>query len=301
MSKIGIVTVLYKSETVLEDFFISISSQSYQDYILYIIDNSASIESEKLVHDYAKKFNILERIVYLPSPTNLGVAEGNNVGILAAQKEDCDYILLSNNDILIKDENLFQNMINEAVSKQINILIPKIHFYDSNEIWFISGHINKFRAKCFHTNNYTIDTGQFDQLTECSYAPTCFMLIHKSVFEKVGLMDEKYFVYYDDTDFLWRCHLKNIKVNIFTKGVIEHKEGKSTGGQTSDFSFYYFTRNRFYFASKIQENSLIKWLSFTYIFIVSFLRSVKHKKTRIYFNILKEFYAGTEFKRQNQF
>ena len=114
-------------------------------------------------------------------------------------------------------------------------------------------------------------------------------------------MDEKYFVYYDDTDFLWRCHLKNIKVNIFTKGVIEHKEGKSTGGQTSDFSFYYFTRNRFYFASKIQENSLIKWLSFTYIFIVSFLRSVKHKKTRIYFNILKEFYAGTEFKRQNQF
>ena len=68
-----------------------------------------------------------------------------------------------------------------------------------------------------------------------------------------------------------------------------------------DFSFYYFTRNRFYFASKIQENSLIKWLSFTYILLVSFLRSVKHKKTRIYFNILKEFYAGTEFKRQNQF
>jgi GT2 family glycosyltransferase len=301
MPKIGIVTVLYKSDAVLDDFFKSISCQNYTNYILYIIDNSPTPESKQLVFEYSSKYKILNHIVYLPSEDNIGVAAGNNVGILAAQKDNCEYVLLSNNDILIQDEDLFGNMISEIESKKIKILIPKIHFYDSNEIWFISGYINKFRAKCFHTNNYKVDNGQFDYLTECTYAPTCFMLFHKSVFEKIGLMDEKYFVYYDDTDFLWRCHINNIQINIYTNAVIEHKEGKSTGGQTSDFSFYYFTRNRFYFASKIHQNRVIKWLSFGYIFLVSLLRSIKYKKTRIYFNILKEFLNKEEFKRQNKF
>lgn len=301
MSKIGIVTVLYNSEKVLEEFFLSIDCQNYKNFILYIVDNSPSRQSKELIQKYTARFNLLDRLVYLPSSSNIGVAAGNNVGILEAQNDGCEYILLSNNDILIRDENLLKNMVNEAVSKKIEILIPKIHFYKTNEIWFISGYINKFKAKCFHINNYKIDNGQFDYLKECSFAPTCFMLLHKSVFEKVGLMDEKYFVYYDDTDFLWRCHLTNIKVNIYTKAIVEHKEGKSTGGQTSDFSFYYFTRNRFYFASKIHQNIFVKWLSYGYIFIVSLLRSFKHKKTRIYFNILKEFYYKEEFKRQNQF
>ena len=302
MDKIGIVTVLYKSESVLEDFFKSVSCQNHKNYILYIIDNSTTEESEKLINDYTQLHNLQDKIRYLPSSSNLGVAAGNNVGIKAALTDNCDYILLSNNDILIKDDSLFKNMVNESIEKKHDILIPKIHFYDSNEIWFISGHINKFRAKCFHTNNYKIDNGQFDnKLSECDYAPTCFMLFHKNVFEKVGLMDEKYFVYYDDTDFLWRCYLSNIKVNIYTKAVVQHKEGRSTGGQTSDFSFYYFTRNRFYFSSKIHKNVFIKWSSFVYIFAVSFLRSIKHKKTRIYFNIIKEFYNRTEFKRQNTF
>lgn len=301
MSKIGIVTVLYKSESVLDDFFKSISCQKYQNYILYIIDNSPSETSALLIEEYCSSYGISEKTVYLPSPDNIGVAAGNNVGIKAALNDGCEYILLSNNDILIKDQNLFGNMVSEAACKSFKILIPKIHFYDSNEIWFITGHIQKFRAKCFHENNYQIDNGQFDDLTSCDYAPTCFMLIHKEVFDLVGLMDEKYFVYYDDTDFLWRCKMNNLKVNLFTKGIIEHKEGRSTGGQTSDFSFYYFTRNRFYFSSKINHNPLIKWLSFGYIFLVSLLRSIKHKKTRIYFNIIAEFCRGSEFKRQNQF
>lgn len=301
MSKIGIVTVLYKSESVLEDFFNSISCQKFTDFILYIIDNSPSKESEILINNYGLKHNLTNQIKYLPSEGNIGVAAGNNVGILAAQNNNCEYILLSNNDILIKDEYLFGNMILEIESNKMEILIPKIHFYNSNEIWFISGYINKFRAKCFHTNNYKIDSGQFDFIKECTYAPTCFMLFHNSVFQKVGNMDEKYFVYYDDTDFLWRCNMNDIKVNIFSKGIIEHKEGRSTGGQTSDFSFYYFTRNRFYFSSKIHKNTIVKWFSFTYIFVVSLLRSIKYKKTKIYFNILKEFYNRTQFKNQNQF
>lgn len=295
MPKIGVVTVLYNSEKVLEDFFISFSKQSYQDFNIYIVDNSASKESEILIHNYAKQFNLASQVIYLPSRENIGVAAGNNVGIVAAQNDNCEFILLSNNDIFISNNDVLENMIKESIKNNFNILIPKIYFYNTNEFWFISGHINKFKAKCYHDHNYEVDQGQYDEKKECSYAPTCFMLLNISVFQKIGLMDEKYFVYYDDTDFLWRCHEKSIKVNIYTNAIIEHKEGKSTGGQTSDFSFYYFTRNRFYFANKINKNNFIKYLSYCYIFFVSLLRSIKHKKTRIYFKILKEFYNKSRF------
>lgn len=301
MSKLGIVTVLYKSESVLEEFFLSVGIQNFKDYTLYIIDNSPTDESKKLVYDYSNQYNISEKVVYLPSEENIGVAAGNNVGIKKALEEGCDYVLLSNNDILIKDKHLFDNILNEAIHNKYKILIPKIHFYDSNEIWFISGYVQKFRAKCFHIHNYEIDNGQYDYLKSCEYAPTCFMLFNKEVFDEVGLMDEKYFVYYDDTDFLWRCKLKNIPVNIFTKAVIEHKEGRSTGGQTSDFSFYYYTRNRFYFSSKINKQLLVKYASYLYIFIVSLLRSFKHKKTKLYIRLVTELLRGDEFKRINKF
>lgn len=301
MIKLAIVTVLYKSENVLEDFFISIACQDFENFKLYIIDNSPSFQSQKLIEDYVLHYRLMDKIEYLPSTDNIGVAAGNNVGIKAALRDKCDYILLSNNDILINDHKLFGNMLRESESKNLNILIPKIYYYNTDEIWFITGAINKFRARCFHYNSNQVDNGQFDYLNHCDYAPTCFMLFKKEVFDKVGLMDEKYFVYYDDTDFLWRCKLQNIKVNIFTKGIIQHKEGKSTGGNTSDFSFYYYTRNRFYFASKINLNLTVKYFSFGYIFLVSLLRSFKYKKTRIFFNIIREFYNKEEFKRQNTF
>jgi GT2 family glycosyltransferase len=289
MKKIGIVTVLFKSDLVLEDFFRSISIQTFTNYILYIVDNSPSESSSVLIESLLQKYKIADKTRYLTTGKNLGVAAGNNLGIIASQEDECDYVLLSNNDIVIHDKFLFENMLFNADSFKLQILVPKIYYYNSKEFWFISGHINKFRSKCFHSNNNLVDIGQFDELESCSYAPTCFMLLSKEVFNKVGLMDEKYFVYYDDTDFLWRCKLHNISVNLFTNGSIEHKEGKSTGGQTSDFSFYFFTRNRFLFSLKFNHNIFIKSSSVIYIFLVSLLRSLKYNKTKLFYIILKEF------------
>ncbi len=288
MNKIGIVTVLYNSEAVLKDFFESVSKQNYKNYILYIIDNLPSLESNILIENYTRDYGLENKTIYLPSAGNIGVAAGNNVGIKAALNDHCDYILLSNNDILISDLSLFGNMIENAQTHRYKILVPKIYYYGTKNFWFISGYfLPVWAAAVIHKAMNKKDLGQYDHLTQCDYAPTCFMLIKKEVFEQVGLMDEKYFVYYDDTDFIWRCKLKNIQVNLYTKSFIEHKEGKSTGGATSDFSFYYFTRNRFYFSGKFIKNKILKKISFFYISIVSFLRSIKHNKLSIFLEIFR--------------
>jgi GT2 family glycosyltransferase len=287
MSKIGIVTVLYKSEAVLEDFFLSITSQTNTDYILYIVDNSPSQESELLIKKYCEQHAITSKTIYLPSKGNIGVAAGNNVGIRAALNDNCDYILLSNNDILITDQFLFENMLIEANKNNKKILVPKIYYYGTKEIWYVSGKFLKLWASSTHDYLGEKDLGQHDTITECDYAPTCFMLIKAEVFEKVGIMSEYYFVYYDDTDFIYRCNQQGIKVSIYTKSSIQHKEGKSTGGATSDFSYYFLYRNRILFNNIINKNIFLRAIPFLLALAVAFYRAVKFNKLPIFYKILQ--------------
>ena len=76
------------------------------------------------------------------------------------------------------------------------------------------------------------------------------MLIHKNVFNLVGIMDEKYFVYFDDSDFSLRLNKKGIKIYYNYIASIEHKESTSTGGYRSPFHIYYFNRNILYYIRK---------------------------------------------------
>ena len=83
MAKIGLVTVLYKSDNVLDGFFKSISIQTYKDYVLYLIDNSSSDATDALIQRLAQTCPV-SRYYHIKSPGNIGVAAGNNAGIKKA-------------------------------------------------------------------------------------------------------------------------------------------------------------------------------------------------------------------------
>lgn len=82
------------------------------------------------------------------------------------------------------------------------------------------------------------------------YAPTCCVLFDRSVFQRIGLMDERYFVYWDDTDFLWRMRRAGMKVMVDPSTIVFHKVSSSTGGRLSDFTIRYVFRNQIFFTRK---------------------------------------------------
>jgi GT2 family glycosyltransferase len=87
------------------------------------------------------------------------------------------------------------------------------------------------------------------------------MLIHRTVFEMVGLMDESYFAYFDDTDFCWRLKLVGIAIGYAPKYVLIHKVGSSTGGTDSPFYARMTARNRLYFLKKhFGRTAPARWL-----------------------------------------
>lgn len=282
MAKVGLVTVLYNSNDVLEGFFKSLSPQIFKDYKLYIIDNSPSAETDKVIAKYTLLYPIQEYI-HIKSSGNIGVAAGNNVGIKAALEDDCEYVLLLNNDIEFEQYDLIKEMYNYANANHEEFIIPKILYYDSRNIWMAGGYLNKFRATSIHVGENRIDSEEFNQPKYFGYAPTCFMLIKASIFQEIGLMDEKYFVYYDDTDFIYRATLNKYKIYYMPKYKILHKVSSSTGGSESSFSIYYGNRNRVYFIKK-HFGLFHRLVSYSYFLtsrVIKYFQYDKIKKERL--------------------
>ena len=280
MNKIGFVTVLFNSDSVIEGFFESLSLQSNQNFIVYMIDNSYSVESEKFINSLIEKYNLKDQIQHIINETNVGVARGNNQGIELALKDNCEYVLIGNNDIEFYQKDLFDVIVEKC---RINkIVAPKVLYHSTNQIWFAGAHIDKYRGLAIHENEFQESQEENERFTE--YAPTCFVLFHREVFEKVGMMDEKYFVYWDDTDFILRATKSGFKILYLPSHIIEHKVSISTGGRLSLFSTFYFLRNRLYFIRK-HFKGFQRYSSLTYTYCTSFVKiilyDVKRKKVII--------------------
>jgi len=244
--KIGIVTVLYKSECVLPEFFESLEAQSYKNFILYIIDNKSPDNSLEICETF-KATSTFETIV-IANDDNYGVAKGNNIGIESALRDNCDYVLLSNNDVVFGEDTIL-NLKSELEAEKADMAVPKIYVAGTNLIWFADSKFIKLNGHNIHIGYLDADMGQFDVKKAIELAPTCFMLIRKEVFNTIGLMDEKYFVYWDDTDFIYRAVRKGKTLWYIPTVTVNHKEGTSTGVK-SDFSIYYLHRNFVYFTLK---------------------------------------------------
>lgn len=259
--KIGLVTVLYNGIEVLQGFYESLAKQTYKNYMLYIIDNSPNEDALNEAKRLADSYNIPAEFVY--NNANFGVAKGNNQGIELSLNSGCEYVLLLNNDIEF-GENTISDMVSYSVKNNERMVVPKIHYYGTNKIWMAGGYISKLKALTPHRGDGEEDTGQYNNIEYLQYATTCFMLIHREVFEKIGLMDEKYFVYYDDTDFVWRASQEGMNVLYYPMVTIKHRVSFSTGGTKSPFSIYYTNRNRVYFIRK-NFSFFYKLISLSYL------------------------------------
>lgn len=246
--KIGIVTVLYNSDEVLPGFFASLAKQEGIQYRLYVIDNGTTDSGTRLSEALSAEYDIDAVCVF--NNANVGVAKGNNQGIELALRDGCTQVLLANNDTEFGPTTILE-LWKTLEGGREQAVTPKIYYYEGEKlIWYGGGHINPWLMRTPHYGDRETDRGQLDHQQYVHYAPTCFMLLDCTVFEKVGLMDERYFVYSDDTDFVWRMHRHGFRIRYAPGVLVLHKVSSSTGGGLSAFSLYYTNRNRIFFIRK---------------------------------------------------
>jgi GT2 family glycosyltransferase len=243
--KIGVVTVTYNSAEVLPEFLDSLAAQTYRNYTVYVVDNASKDASVEICRRRADL-----PICLISNNENLGVAEGNNQGIRAALKDGCEYVLLLNNDTVF-DGDLFAELHDGLVRYQCSMITPKIlYHHDPKKIWAAGGYFQRWLGcRTQHYGADMPDCEKFDKVLTISYAPTCCVLIHRRVFDCIGLMDPLYFVYSDDADFMYRAGKAGIIMKYLPSARLLHKVSSLTGG-LSPFTLRYCTRNKIYFTRK---------------------------------------------------
>jgi GT2 family glycosyltransferase len=259
---IGIVTVLYNSDEVLADFFRSLAAQEDVHYRLYVIDNGTTDSGTRLSRELARRHGVDAVCVF--NNANVGVAKGNNQGIELALADGCSHVLLANNDTAFAPPTL-RTLLSAMSAHGDRAATPKIMYHSEPDlIWYAGGHINAWTMRSPHYGLRQRDHGQFDYQDYVGYAPTCFMLLDRRVFDVVGIMDERYFVYSDDTDFVWRMNQHKIRIRYVPSAVVLHKVSTSTGGERSPFTVYYTNRNRIFFLRK-NLRGLQRWVAMAYV------------------------------------
>jgi GT2 family glycosyltransferase len=249
MAILGLVTVLYNSDDVLDDFFRSLSVQTFTDYHLYLIDNSPSPATDELLDYLGKKYPI-PQYTHIKNGGNYGVAKGNNQGTQLALEAGCEYVILLNNDIEFPQPLLLEELVNCAVEQNEEIIFPKVMYYGTRKLQVAGGKFIHYKGVSIGFGLYHEDSEYDSKAGHFDYAPTCFMLISRKVFETIGYMDERYFVYGDDDDFVYRAIKHGFKLYFMPQLEIFHKASFSTGGHESLFSIYQMNRNRLYFIKK---------------------------------------------------
>jgi GT2 family glycosyltransferase len=245
-SLVGVVTVTYNSGAFLAEFVRSCSTQTGAHFMVYCIDNDSQDQTVEMLGAIAD-----ERFSTMFNRTNRGVAEANNQGIVEALRAGCEWVLLLNNDTSF-GPGFFSTLLADCVRHGWRVIVPKIHYdIPAGHVWYAGGGFTAIKGYTgFHEGIGERDTGQYDGARTVEYSPTCAMLIHRSVFDEVGLMDESYFVYFDDTDFCWRLREHGVTIGYTSSTTLVHKVGGSTGGRNSPFTARITARNRLYFLRK---------------------------------------------------
>ena len=274
-------------------------NQTHTNFILYIIDNISSDNTLELVKKYSDN-----RIVIIANTQNVGVAKGNNQGIVQAMKDGCDELLIINNDVEF-EYTLLEKLSQQLTALNCSLIAPKMMYHpETNLIWWAG---TKFKESegCMthHIGIQQEDNGQFDQIEKMNYAPTCCVLLKKEVVEDIGLMDEKYFAYYDDTDFFYRIYKQGKHqlyyypfIQFYHKvgGLSNMKKGSAKKFKFNDFYIHLFTRNHVYYLKK-QHNfyGCFNILYFYFRMNLRFLFSGKYNRNlKTFFLLQKSYFEG---------
>lgn len=258
MRKVAIIIVNYNGEKDTIECLDSVEDLVSAEYSLstIVVDNGSKDKFEVVEKKYDKI-----NLTVLRSEDNLGFSGGNNLGINFALENQAEYILFLNNDTFV-DKNLIKELLAVVESdKSIGIAAPKIYFapgyeyhksrYEKKEsgrvIWYAGGIMDWKNVFGKHKGVDEVDNGQFDKVSETDFASGCCFLIKKEVIEKIGMFDEKYFLYYEENDLCQKIISAGFKIVYAPKAVLWHKNAQSSGGSGSALQDYYITRNRLLF------------------------------------------------------
>lgn len=227
---------------------------SYPNFRILIVDNGSKDGSEAILRE---RFLAIE---FMQTGANLGFAGGNNVGIRHALEHGADYVWLLNNDTIVDAEALSALVQVAEGDKTVGMVGSKIVYHGNTLLlWYAGAVLDPLRPhRLHHIGLREEDRGQYDKVCETGYVTGCSLLARKEMAEKVGLLEDGLFLYFEDSDWNARAKKNGWKIMYAPASRVYHKISVSMGGADSPIMLYYTARNLLYFIKRNYPDKLLR-------------------------------------------
>ena len=255
---------------------------NYPNYDIIIVDNDSYDDSVLKIRKYLemvfktdnslkKHFEVKEtsqmdlkeepeestknEVTLIKARENLGFSCGNNLGIEYALKfTKPDYLLLLNNDTVVKGDFLNGLLAPAIAYEWVGVVGPKTCYFPEKDYINSAGAQMKWPLGIAQNRGIgELDQGQYDESREVDSVLGACMLIRSHVIEEVGMLDSNFFLMMEETDFCLRVAKAGYKIFYQPSSIVYHKEGFSD--RSSQLSLYYSYRNRIIILKKHLSHS----------------------------------------------
>ncbi|MDO8240570.1 MAG: glycosyltransferase family 2 protein [Candidatus Moranbacteria bacterium] len=211
--KVFVIILNYNGKDVIKKCLTSVFKLDYPNLEVVLVDNNSADGSLEMAKAAFSKIN------FIKNEENLGFGAGNNIGIRFALERMADFVLLLNNDTEV-DKDFLTKLIEVAqADEKIGVLSPVIFDGNSKQIWFAGGKIDWLRMRTRH-----LQKAQTEDYYDSDFITGCSMLVRAEVFKQIGLLDEDFFLYWEDADFSVRVKKAGFKNVVVSGSWIYHFE-----------------------------------------------------------------------------
>ncbi len=234
---VSIVVVSYNGEKDTMECLKSISDLTYDNVDTILVDQNSKDGTVQAVKQHYPWVRLIK------NHQNDGITGGNNIGLKEALAHSTDYILLLNNDTII-EPSLLQKLVDALENdRSIGIASPTAFYYNRPDVICYAGIKIDCRGQNYGTEGISINSLDMN-IRETDLAAGGAVIIRKSVIEQIGLMDNRFFIYFDDTDFCARARQAGWKIMYIPTAKIWHKISHTSEALGNHFGVYHWRRNR---------------------------------------------------------
>ena len=212
----------------------SLRASTYRPLHLLVVDQHSSDDSPARICAAYPEVEVLELM------QNVGFAAGMNAGIRHALQKGATHLLLLNNDTIVAPEMIAELMA--QLQPGVGLVGPAIFYYDQPQtIWSIGGSIHPLLLEM--SGNHGRQRELPKRPVAQDFLSGCALLLPRETVERVGLWDERFFMYYEDLDYCLRVGKSGLTLILAPAARVWHKVSASSGGSASPSERYQMAKS----------------------------------------------------------